>query len=407
MFRPILLCGLLLAAGMASAQTPDDLPDEDDWILENGYTTDLLFLHGLVNYSYDPAWQFDWERRRFADNALRLNTGSVASDELLTDIDLNLNEALNDDWRVFAQFTRDGFRRRQARDELLLIGLERRVFESSALYFGVNPEYGKEFIDLEGGYGWYSDDRSRYFRIGVRVEDFQYAEKNQLGGTQEGDPVKLTWATRFALGERLYLYSEGVMGSGFERSFPDADESPDLARHNQNDNQAEVRLTHLAEDGTLWSFNVEYFDFEELKEFRQPGFDYDYESRQLNAGVEHVRYFGDRHRLRLVAQFVDWEASSVGFREHDYSRQDVVGGVFYEYLWTNSGLTFAYAAGSPDFSYVSPEPEESYTGGSYTDKLIINWRYDFSKNATIRFGLSHEVSESGFGGGAVQYQMFF
>lgn len=404
MARQIVLVAVLaFTAGTATAQ----LPDEDDWELENGYTTDLLFLHGLVNYSYDLAWQFDWERRRFADNALRLNTGSVASDELLTDIDVNINEALNDKWRVFAQFTRQGFRRRQGRDDLLLIGLERSIFESSALYFGVNPEYGKEFIDLEGGYGWYSDDRTRYFRLGVRFEDFQYSEKNQEGGTQESDTVKLVWATRLAFSDRLYLYSEGEFGSGFERIFPDAEESPDVSRHDRNDNQAELRLTLDGKDRQMWSLMLEYYEFAERKEFRQPGFDYDYESRQVNAGIEHIRYFGDRHRLRLLAQFVDWDASSVGFREHDYSRQEFTAGVFYEYLLRSSGWTFGYAGASPDFTYEATDPAASYAGGNYTDKLIVNWRYDFSDSAAIRFGISHEVSETGFGGGYVQYQMFF
>ncbi len=391
----------------AAAVAADELPDADDWELENGYTTDLLFLHPLANYSYDPAWQFDWEQRRFADNALRINTGSVSSDELLTDVDLNLNESLNDKWRFFGQFTRKGFRRRPVREDTLLLGLERQVFASSALYFGVNPEYRKEFLDLEVGYAWYGDDRSRYLRLGVRSEDFNFTDKNQLGGTQETDPLKLVWAARLPLGDKLYVYSEGEFGSGFERDFPDADESPDLLRHERNDNRAELRLTLLGERERLWSFMLDYVEFEELKLFRPAGFDYDYESRQFNAGVEHIRFLGERHRLRLLAQYVDWTASSVGFRQHDYERQDVIAGVFYEYLWPNSGITVAYAGGSPDYSYEALDPADSYTGGSYTDKLILNWRYTFSDNAVIRFGISHEAAEQGFGGGFVQYQMFF
>ena len=404
MHRLILLAGLLvLAAGTANAQ----FPDPNDWELENGYTTDLLFLHALLNYGYDPAWQFDWERRRFADNALRIKTGSVSSDELLSDIDLNLNEPLNDKWRFFGQFTRDGFRRRPNREDNLLLGLERRILDSSAIYVGVNPEYSKEFIDVEAGYGWYNDDRTRYVRLGVRLDDVNYEGKNDVSGTQENQPVKLTWAMRLAVGATAYLYTEGEFGPGFERTFPDAEESPDVARHDRNDNKAEVRLTFDGEDRKLWSWILEYYDFSELKQFREPGFDYDYESRQINAGFEHVRYFGERHRLRVAAQYVDWEASSVGFREHDFSRNDLTAGVFYEYLWPNSGVTIAYAGASPDYAYEAADPNESYTGGDYTDKLILNWRYSFSDDAVIRAGISHEAAESGFGGGFVQYQMFF
>lgn len=401
--RSSLLLLLLLAAPIAFAQ----LPDEDDWEFEEGYGINLLFLHGLMNYSYDLEWQFEWERRRFADNALRINTGSVASDELLTDVDLNINEPLNDKWRFFGQFTRDGFRRRQVREDLLLLGLERSLFESSALYAGVNPEYNKDSIDVELGYAWYGDKREKYVRLGVRLEDVSWTDKNQEGGTQEEDPVKLVWAARLPLGESAFVYTEGKYGTGFERIFPDPEESPDVSRHDRNQNQAEVRFTLLGKERQMWSAMLEYYGFDEQKEFRTPGFDYDYDSRQINFGVEHIRYFGERHRWRFLVQFVDWEASSTGFRQHDYSRQDILGGVYYEYMWATSGVTLAYAAGRPEITYDALDPEDSYELGRYTDKAILGWRYSFSDNAIIRVSISQEVSEGGFGGGAVQYQMFF
>ena len=76
-------------------------------------------------------------------------------------------------------------------------------------------------------------------------------------------------------------------------------------------------------------------------------------------------------------------------------------------LWPSSGLSVAYAAASPDFAYEALNPDDSFTGGSYTDKVILGWRYTFSENAEIRVSIAHEVSEQGFGGGAIQYQMFF
>ena len=43
----------------------------------------------------------------------------------------------------------------------------------------------------------------------------------------------------------------------------------------------------------------------------------------------------------------------------------------------------------------------------YRDKLIVGWRYNFSPDARILLSVSHEVSARGFGGGNVQFQMFF
>ena len=70
-------------------------------------------------------------------------------------------------------------------------------------------------------------------------------------------------------------------------------------------------------------------------------------------------------------------------------------------------FNLAYAAGRPDISYEALDPVDSYESGRYTDKLILGWRYSFSDDAIIRISISQEVSEGGFGGGAVQYQMFF
>ena len=73
-----LLLTLLLCGTGASAQVPDA-----DWDFEDGYQTPLLYLHSLVNYAYDLEWQYEWERRQFAGNSLRINTGSAAWEYIL------------------------------------------------------------------------------------------------------------------------------------------------------------------------------------------------------------------------------------------------------------------------------------------------------------------------------------
>jgi hypothetical protein len=170
-----LLITLLLVAN-ANAQLP-----EDNWEFEDGYQTQMLYLHAFVNYAYDLEWQYEWERRQFVGNALRINTGSVASDELLTDIDINISQPLNDKWRFTGRFTRDGFRWQQLREEQLLVGLERSIFDSSAIYLAVNPEYNKEAIDIAAGYTFYKDNREQYVRIGVLAMGHQGGRGREAG----------------------------------------------------------------------------------------------------------------------------------------------------------------------------------------------------------------------------------
>jgi hypothetical protein len=399
--RCVLLTLLLCGTG-ASAQVPDD-----DWDFEDGYKTRMLYLHSLVNYAYDLEWQFEWERRQFAGNSLRINTGSVASDELLTDVDLNINQPLNEKWRFMGRFTRDGRRWQSVRQERLLLGLERSILDSSAVYLTVNPEFDKEFIDVAAGYTFYRDNREQYVRVGVLAEDVNWGTKNAFGGEQEQMSISVEWAVRLSLADNWWLYSDGNVGSGFARTFLDPTASRDVSRHDRRENKAQIRLTRAEQGGKAWSAWVAWYDFNEVQEFRSPGFDYDYSNTVLDVAVEHTRRIGDRHRLRLLMHYVDQRAESTGFNEHDYDRQDIVGGAFYEYLWPASSVTFAYAFGQPDIIYTAPDPSDNYELDNYRDKVILGWRYTFSENAQIRLSISHEISAEGFGGGAVQFQMFF
>jgi hypothetical protein len=392
----------MLCGTGASAQVPDE-----NWDFEDGYQTQMLYLHSLVNYAYDLEWQYEWERRQFAGNSLRINTGSVSSDELLTDTDLNITEPLNEKWRFMGRFTRDGFRWQSVREEQLLLGLERSILESSAVYVTLNPEYDKESIDIAAGYAFYKDNREQYVRVGVLAKDFDWSIKNAFDGNQDQSPIAVEWAIRLGLATNWWLYSDGEVGSGFERTFPDPTKSPDVLRHDRRENKAQIRLTRAEQDGKSWSAWVAWYDFNELQQFRPAGFDYDYSNTVLNVAVEHTRRIGDRRRLRVLAHYVDQKAESIGFNAHDYDRQDLLGGIFYEYLWPMSDVSLAYILGQPDIIYTAPDPGDNYKRDDYRDKVIVAWRYTFSKDAQIRLSISHEVAAQGFGGGAVQFQMFF
>jgi hypothetical protein len=396
-----LLTVLLFSTG-SNAQLPGE-----EWVLEDGYETQMLYLHSFVNYAFDLEWQHQWEQRQFTGNSLRTNSGSVASDELLTDIDINISQPLNEQWRFVGRFARDGFRWQKLRKEQLLVGLERSVLDSSAVYLMVNPEYGKESIDIAAGYTYYTDNREQYVRIGLLSEDFEWSTKTASGGQQNTDPISVEWAIRLGFANNWWLYSDGKLGTGFERTFADATASLETSRHDLRENTAQVRVTRGEENDRTWSAWISWYDFSELKEFRTPGFDYDYSSTVVNAALEHTRMIGERHRLRLLAQFVDQQAESIGYKAHDYDRQDILAGVFYEYLWPMSGVTLGYMAGQPDIMYTATAPGDNYDLGDYRDKIMIGWRHTFSADAQIRASISHEIAEEGFGGGAVQFQMFF
>jgi hypothetical protein len=253
----------------------------------------------------------------------------------------------------------------------------------------------------------YRDNRQQYVRVGVLFEDWDYQTKTDTGGLSEQDPVALQWLVRLALPNDWFLYSEGEVGTGFERVYPDETLSPDVSRHDQQRNTSQLRISRATSDGTAWSAWVEWYEFNELKQFRQPGLDYDYQNTQLVVAFEHARILRERHRLRFLAHYVDHRAESAGFNEHAYDRADILGGAFYEYLWPNSSVSFGYGFGQPDIAYRALDTTENYDLDEYRDKLIVGWQYTFSEDARIYVSVAHEVSAQGFGGGAIRYQMFF
>lgn len=402
-YRLVLLAPLaFLLSSTAAAQFPDEY-----WEFRRPYDDELLHVHPLMNYAFDLQWQYEWERRQMSDNSVRVASGSVAADSLLTDMNININQALNDKWRFQGRFRRVGSRQRNGGDEQLFLGFEREIFDSSGIYLMVNPQYDKEFMDITAGYTFYKDDREQYVRTGVVLEDFAYDSKNDMDGVSAHQQLALQWQVRLELANEWFLYTEGDVGNGFDRTFDDPRSSPILARHEQRENSARVRVSKFEEDGRGWAAWIDWYDSMEAQERRIPESEYEYKNRLYNVSVEHTRIVRDRHRWRFLLHYIDQQAERFGHYEHNYDRSDVVGGVFYEYLLPSSGFTLAYAFAQPDASFQISQPEDQIELQDYSDKIIGGWRYDFSRDAQIRILISHEVSNTGFGGGSIQYQMFF
>ena len=374
---------------------------EEDF--EDTYDEVLANLHELVNYAYDLEWELDWERRLLADNGVRGNVGSVTSEEFLTRADIRLNQALDEKWRFQGRFHRSQSRQRSINPDQLFLGLERSLFDSSSLFLMVDPQIDKEFVDVFGGYTFYRDDREQYLRVGLLLEDLVYDSKNDLGGQTNQAPVALQWAVR--LGSRdWWIFSEGKAGTGFEREFEDPGSG--LLAHDRRDNRARVRLTKASGQASAWSVWLDWYDFSEAKRFSDDEFDYDYGNEVFDLAAEHYRVVGDVHRFRFLAHYVRQRAKASGFNAHRFSRDEWLGGIFYERLWPRNSVSLAYAFGLPNADYESLSGGAPYQLDEYGDKLILGWRHRFSKDAQVLVSVSHEVSAQGFGGGNVQFQMF-
>ena len=83
---------VILSMLLASPALAQDLP--------GGGPGPLLYLHPLVNYGFDPEWTRAWERSLQSANSLRVNVGSVSTDDFLTDVELHLTEPISSRFRA-------------------------------------------------------------------------------------------------------------------------------------------------------------------------------------------------------------------------------------------------------------------------------------------------------------------
>lgn len=396
----LLVCLLCLPIGKLLAQ-----PAEPDWPYEDFYDNSLVNLHQLGNYAYDLEWQLDWERALLAGNGVRINTGSVTSNELATRADINLNVPMNERWRFQGHFRRDQGPDGDAEDELL-VGVE-RFFGNSSLFAQIDPQLNKENIDFFAGYTSYGDEtRTTYTRIGLLFEDIVYNDRNDAGSTTENTPIALRWALRRGT-DRWWVYSDGTVGTGYQRSFDGSATENGLVEEERRDNRARIRLAHESDTGALWSLWFDWADFNDKRTYTSPEFDYDYRRERYNLAAEHIRILGDVHRLRFLVHLLFQRADSTGFNAHSYRRDEPLGGVFYERLWSRNSLMAAAVVSAPDAEYEGSVDEAQRLPESFADKLILGWRHRFSPEAQLLVSVSHKVTGDGFGGGNVQFQMFF
>ncbi len=394
------LCALITPGTALLAQTA-----EPDWPYEDFYDNSLVNLHQLGNYAYDVEWQLDWERQLLAGNGVRINTGSVTSNDLATRADINLNVPMNEHWRFQGHFRRDQSPEQNDDDELL-VGLE-RFFGDSSLFAQVDPRLDKESIDFFAGYTKYGNEaRTTYTRIGLLFEDIVYNDRNDLGGTTDNTPVALRWAIRRGT-DRWWIYSDGTVGTGYRRSFDASAPESALLEEERRDNRARLRLSHETDSGALWSLWFDWADFQDSRSYSTPEFDYEYRRERYNLAAEHIRIVGDVHRFRFLVHLLVQRANAEGFNAHSYERDEPLGGVFYERLWTKNSLMAAAVVSAPNASYEGWVEEAQRLPESFADKLILGWRHRFSPEAQLQISVSHKVTGAGFGGGNVQFQMFF
>ena len=376
-----------------------------DWKYEQPYTDEFLYLHSFVNYSYNAFWKFDWERNLVKTNGIKLNFGSVTTADLQSDSRLVFNQKIGDGWRFKGNGNYRANRFENSHVENLFVGMEKTIINNVGLFFLINPLYNKEFTDISFGALISNDNREKYLSAEIKLEDFLYNEKNDFDGKSVKDPIVLNWELRYGI-EKFWFYFGGRLTNGFERKFDNSELSPEMIYHSQKVNRLNANLYYLLTSKSIISISYYHYSFMEGKQFYDQEFNYSYSNKINDIAFEGIYNFKEMNNFRLVSHYLFQRAGSSGFNAHDFERNETMNGLFYERIIGNNFIEVGYMFSIFNWDYNSQDNEKDYYRKDNSSKVKLSWTYQFN-NAQLQFSLSHEIDTNGFGGGNLQYQMFF
>jgi hypothetical protein len=396
---PLTLFVLLMAFSYLPAWADDDWPFPDE------FRSRLVFVHPLVNYAVNPVWQRQWERSLVSRNGVQTTVGSVATDDLFTDLTVNITEPLGGRFRfLYRMVWRDGLHQDLTRQEHWP-GFEMGLSGGMSVHLQVHPAADKEEFDLLTGLMITDTSREQFLRVSLRLDDFIFEKKNDLGAVSQEEPVGLQWEGRYQSG-RWELFSAGRYGSGSRRSYPDSSLSPVVAETYRRDGAATLRLRRLLEDPDFLGLEVSHYRFEASEQGRDEAQSFDYSNEYVHLRGLGVIGIGGPWGLRPEIHWLRQWATADGRREFTHRRDDFFPALFAELN--------APGKSTWELGYMGTHHQWEYSVGGwsddrqgYTDKIKLGWTYAFLPTARLQFSLSHELDLDRFGGGNVQFQTVF
>lgn len=379
----------------------------DDWGFDDEYRSPLLFLHPAADYAFNPEWTRQWEANLVRRSGVRITSGSVSTDELLTLAQVNLTEDLTHGFRFLSTYDWfEGIHLDVAfRD--LFFGLEKKVAGPVSVQGMIQPTSAKEDVDAVLGVLLTDAGRGQYLRLWIRFEDFVYEEKNDVGGRSVQEPVGPQWALRGTRG-RWELVSEGRYLSASVRAFPDSSLAPGTEAFSRQYGASQTRVRYVRGERSFAEAGLAHYRYRESGEGRSPGSAFSYGNEILQGTGRCLFGFAANWGGRAELHLLDQDADATGIRDYAYRRRDIMPAAFLRrFLGTDNMLELGYMGTFYDWTMDSRIPDEDYEANGYADKLKLSWTYRFTADARLRASLSHEPNLSRFGGGNLQFQMLF
>ena len=384
------------------------LAESFDWGFETPYKEKIAYIHVLENYHFHPLWQDEWEKNLFRKHGVKSSFGSIKNDTLLVDTRLKLNIDLGEDFWFRVQSTWYDGEHRDIEKKENLMGFEKCFWEGVNLFFLVDTALEKENIDGHAGFMLINESQEHYLRLAYVKDDLVYDSKNDLGGTSQKEPRGLCWQLRYGLGS-WRIFSEGKYSTGFERSYPDIEQSSELRFHAQQvyDGVLKISVEQPRAGGSLFETSGTWYRFSEEKRYQQDAFDYLYANELYDLALRYVFLLTARDRMRLGGHYLIQEANAERYKFFDYSRREILPFLYYERLWGQHTVELGYIGSIQRWDYNAVNSDEDYSHKGYADKLELGWTYTFRENALLQLSISHQIVAGEFGGGNVQMMIVF
>ena len=378
----------------------------DEWLFERSYKDSRLFLHAFINYSFDLDEDYEWEKYRLSRNGTRFAAGSVSTNDLLINGQLMVNQDLGNGWYFLNRLHYHATRHYHTEEKTVLLGLEKTIYKHYSTFILIQPSFDKEYTDIRFGVSSTDQNREKYMRIALVLDDPLYDHKTKLGSETTQYPVGIHWLFRVEK-NNWCIFSEGKWTTGHKRRYIKPELSPVIRFHQQQINHMTIKLYYRFQNGSLLQFSAEHYDFLESHRYYQAENNYRFSDQLTHGAVKYLMRIHPNSHLILQAHGVWMNAESCGYRAHDFSRLDMMPAAFYKFFTGKNTLIFGYFHSQFEWEYLSRAGIRNYNKQGLTEKLLIGWSWQFNKQANIQISLSHETELNNFGGGSIRYRIFF
>ncbi len=380
---------------------------ENKWFYDEGKQDKLLFLHTMVNYEFNPLWWYDWDKNLLSKSAIKFSFGSVEIHDLLINARFTLTEKIAKGlwFQSDMEWYRSHWGNREKKN--LYMGMEQHIVSGLGLFLQFNPYFDKEYIDTRFGISYTDRDRTRYFRVGLQLDNFLWQEKNPQKGEYTREPMALFWQLRQSIGN-FWIFSEGNYGNEYGKVFNNTEKEPLLAKEKGRNAEINVRLYYFSDDRLPLYLTFYHYLFFINQSFSNSASALGYENRLTTVGLEYSFFINNNFNLRVGGRYLWQYSESQGTDSYTYMRNEFMPFLFAEY-WFSKKHSLELAVMESLYNWDSSSGNEIYNFAEKgnIEKVKLGWTMYLLPAVRLQLSVSHVFSIGGFGGGNIQYLMYF